>query len=138
VRKMTGPERSGPIGGTYGSKLYVGGLTSPQPQTSCAPTSRSAGPSCPAAVVTERDTAQSRGFGFVEMSSGRRAGDFATLTVSGLPSRSAVSLGDGASASASEDISTNPKPRDCAYRARSTTAADTTVPHWREVGAQLV
>jgi len=55
------------------SKLYVGGLnfstTSDQLRTHFA----QCGTVVSAAVVTERDTAQSRGFGFVEMSSDAEA-----------------------------------------------------------------
>jgi RNA recognition motif-containing protein len=55
------------------SKLYVGGLnfstTSDQLRNHFA----QCGTVVSAAVVTERDTAQSRGFGFVEMSSDTEA-----------------------------------------------------------------
>ncbi len=51
------------------SKLYVGGLSYSTTSDGLRAHFAQCGTVVSAAVVTERDTAQSRGFGFVEMSS---------------------------------------------------------------------
>jgi RNA recognition motif-containing protein len=51
-----------------GSKLYVGGLSYSTTSEALRTHFEQCGTVVSAAVVTERDTAQSRGFGFVEMS----------------------------------------------------------------------
>jgi cold-inducible RNA-binding protein len=52
-----------------GNKLYVGGLSYSTTSDNLRTHFEQCGTVVSAAVVTERDTAQSRGFGFVEMSS---------------------------------------------------------------------
>ena len=56
-----------------GSKLYVGGLSYSTTSDGLRAHFEQCGTVVSAAVVTERDTAQSRGFGFVEMSSDAEA-----------------------------------------------------------------
>jgi RNA recognition motif-containing protein len=56
-----------------GSKLYVGGLSYSTTSEGLRTHFEQCGTVVSAAVVTERDTAQSRGFGFVEMSSDAEA-----------------------------------------------------------------
>jgi RNA recognition motif-containing protein len=56
-----------------GSKLYVGGLSYSTTSDGLRAHFEQCGTVVSAAVVTERDTAQSRGFGFVEMSSDTEA-----------------------------------------------------------------
>jgi RNA recognition motif-containing protein len=55
------------------SKLYVGGLSYSTTSEGLRTHFEQCGTVVSAAVVTERDTAQSRGFGFVEMSSDTEA-----------------------------------------------------------------
>ncbi len=55
------------------SKLYVGGLSYSTNSDGLRAHFAQCGTVVSAAVVTERDTAQSRGFGFVEMSSDAEA-----------------------------------------------------------------
>jgi RNA recognition motif-containing protein len=57
------------------SKLYVGGLSFSTTSDGLKTHFAQCGNVVSAAVVTERDTAQSRGFGFVEMSSESEAQD---------------------------------------------------------------
>jgi RNA recognition motif-containing protein len=56
-----------------GSKLYVGGLSYSTTSEDLRTHFEQCGRVVSAAVVTERDTAQSRGFGFVEMSTDAEA-----------------------------------------------------------------
>jgi RNA recognition motif-containing protein len=56
-----------------GSKLYVGGLSYSTTSEGLRTHFEQCGTVVSAAVVTERDTAQSRGFGFVEMASDAEA-----------------------------------------------------------------
>jgi cold-inducible RNA-binding protein len=51
------------------AKLYVGGLSLSTTSETLGAHFKQCGTVVSAAVITERDTAQSRGFGFVEMSS---------------------------------------------------------------------
>jgi cold-inducible RNA-binding protein len=63
-----------------GSKLFVGGMSSATTSDNLRTHFEQCGHVVSAAVVTERDTARSRGFGFVEMSSEAEAtGAIATL-----------------------------------------------------------
>ena len=62
------------------AKLYVGGLSPSTTSEILGTHFKQCGTVVSAAVVTERDTAQSRGFGFVEMSTEAEAqGAIATL-----------------------------------------------------------
>jgi RNA recognition motif-containing protein len=62
------------------SKLYVGGMSLSTTSENLRTHFEQCGTVVSAAVVTERDSAQSRGFGFVEMSSDAEAqGAIATL-----------------------------------------------------------
>jgi RNA recognition motif-containing protein len=55
------------------SKVYVGGLASSTNSEELRAHFEQCGAVVSAAVVTERDSGQSRGFGFVEMSTGAEA-----------------------------------------------------------------
>lgn len=56
-----------------GKKLYIGNLAFATTQRDLEDLFASAGTCQSAAVITDRDTGQSRGFGFVEMSSNAEA-----------------------------------------------------------------
>lgn len=69
MRKMTGPESLGAKQEKHmASKLYVGGLSLSTTSDGLRAHFAPHGTVNSAVVVTERDTQQSRGFGFVEMS----------------------------------------------------------------------
>jgi cold-inducible RNA-binding protein len=73
------------------AKLYVGGLASSTTSDNLRTHFAQCGTVVSAAVVTERDTAQSRGFGFVEMASETEAqGAIAKLNQQPLDGKSLV------------------------------------------------
>jgi RNA recognition motif-containing protein len=123
-----------------GSKLYVGGLPYSITGDRLQEIFSAHGTVESANVISDKFTGQSRGFGFVEMSSGGEAQkaieslngtqlDGRTLTVNVRPSSCVpFRLSMAFCASPLEPISTKPKPRDWPVNLSDTTLADSTVP----------
>src|SRR5882762_3755827 len=107
-----------------GSKIYVGGLPYSTTEQQLSDLFAVHGAVTSSRIITDKFTGQSRGFGFVEMSSdpeaqaaitalnGTELGDRTLPVNESRPNSVPFSAVIAACASGTDDISTNPNPRD--------------------------